>query len=83
MASTAIKCVPCEQSHRPCSWVAEYCRWHIKQLWGLNDAGLDCLELEASALSSSGSHKVVKVAPRSSGAEVSSSSMSVAVPSPV
>ncbi len=40
-ASRAIKCAPCEQSHRPCSWVAAYRRWRVKEMWGVDDAALE------------------------------------------
>jgi hypothetical protein len=79
-ASAAIKCAPCEQVHRPCSWVADYRRWRIKQVWEVDDEGLDRLELAATVAGSASSRKVDKVAPRSSNAGASASATS---PSPV
>ncbi len=62
-ASAAIKCAPCEQTHRPCSWVAAYRRWRIQQVWPVDDAELDRLELAATVLVTADSASPRKPAP--------------------
>lgn len=79
-ASAAVKCSPCEQSHRPCSWVVEYRRWRLQQLWEVDDAALDRLELAATTVGLASPRKTPKASPRVAPAGAGTSQASNSLP---
>lgn len=82
MASAAIKCSPCEHSHRPCSWVAAYRRWRVQQMWGVDEATVVRLETAATAAGLMSPRKANKATSQPSGDEAGPSGAAVVTTSP-
>jgi len=60
MASTAIKCTPCKQTHQSCSWVRAYRQWWVRELWGITEVELDWRELVATMRPAPSPQKMIK-----------------------